>query len=440
MFSELHKPPIIGRIGLIQERGMKLRAVANPFRIYQYLLSPLGDFIYDILKGLDYDCTFDQSKGVTFIEEALAKGKTLYAYDLSNATDRFPLSIQIDVIRNIVRDTKSLMTPSLRNKSGITLDDLDNSIDLLHDLSRGRWYSPKLSPFNKDDDYLMWKTGQPLGLYPSFGLFALTHGLLIRTIEEEFGVSGSFRVLGDDVIISDSRVALRYKEIINQVGCSISESKSLISKDFGEFAGKIVGSQGVIPVEKWKDFSVNNPFGPIDCLGIPGLQFVPKVYRKRMRFLSSLPHPFGRELNPDGIDLQSRVDLVWDRLYPKSATEINDYTVSYQDSFESVNNWWKNVVWNNDSKTSCSRLPYQRDVLPQMDDLPISFDRCKIEHYNTYVRSLKGYETCTITKPSVLDRFPNRNNPHSGSSNSTLFSLFKLIAKPKGKRSIKNPF
>lgn len=52
----------VGRIGLIQEAGYKLRAVANPGRVFQRVLEPLGKVLFGLLRNLPWDCTFDQAK------------------------------------------------------------------------------------------------------------------------------------------------------------------------------------------------------------------------------------------------------------------------------------------------------------------------------------------------------------------------------------------
>lgn len=39
----------------------------------------------------------------------------------------------------------------------------------------------------------------------------------------------SYALLGDDIVISDERVALRYKSFVHRLGVNISESKSLDS-------------------------------------------------------------------------------------------------------------------------------------------------------------------------------------------------------------------
>jgi hypothetical protein len=435
MYSELRQPPVIGRIGLIQERGMKLRAVANPFRLWQHVLTPLGDFLFGILRTLEWDCTFDQDKGITFIQEALAHKRHLYAFDLSNATDMFPLSEQLVVVRDLVTQLKANVgIPSLLSTDpDVTVDDLDKSLDLLRDLSRGRWSCEGLARYNGGDPFLSWKTGQPLGLYPSFALFALTHGILLRNLEKGVGTQGSFRVLGDDVIISDARVAALYKETITSLGCLISDKKSLVSSSMGEFAGRLVTIDGIIPVVKWQGFSLNNPLGTVGVLGVRGLGFVPSRYRKGVRRLMSLPKPFGLELNPDGIPLESRVDPVLEKLFVARGERevLTDYILSPRDRKDHETAWWKSVLVGADGR--CRLDSHQRKTLPYPSDQDGDVDLVKIEHWNAYIRTLKPWDEPKLQKPYSPARLVNRTSKWSlkGLGSSFFFKILRLIRKSK---------
>jgi hypothetical protein len=145
-------PDTVGSIGLIQEPGYKLRAVANPNRIYQMCLEPLGDCLYNTIRSFDWDCTHNQSKAHPVIQDKLRCGTTVHCIDLSGATDYFPLSLQISTLKRFIHDPYGY-------------------INLFGELSRSSW--------NFLGNKLSWKKGQPLGLYPSFASFALTHGLLL---------------------------------------------------------------------------------------------------------------------------------------------------------------------------------------------------------------------------------------------------------------------
>lgn len=62
------------------------------------ILSPLHDAIFDILRKLNQDGTFDQQKP---LDNLIAKGITGHkfsSFDLSAATDRIPIDIQRDIL------------------------------------------------------------------------------------------------------------------------------------------------------------------------------------------------------------------------------------------------------------------------------------------------------------------------------------------------------
>lgn len=435
MYSDLRQPPVIGKIGLIQERGMKLRAVANPFRVWQIALTPLGDFLFEVLRTLEWDCTFDQSKGDAFIRDSLAQSKTLYAFDLSNATDRFPIKVQIDTVKTLLSRLALFIKAEKcsKDKTAYTVEDLDRSLNLFADLARGRWECGPLAAFNGNNGYLQWKTGQPLGLYPSFALFALTHGLLLRRCEDEVGVQGSFRVLGDDVIINHPEVASRYKEVILSLGCEISDTKSLVSKAFGEFAGKLVGQEGPVSVEKWKGFSPDEPFGPLKVLGIRGLAFVPSRYRRQVKKLAGLPKPFGLELNPGGVPLVERVMPVLDQLHvAKGEREVlTGYTLAARDRHEIARSWWRLVLINPDDALRVGEA--DRRTLTWQDEQSYTSDIVKIEHWNAYVKTLKPWDLPTIEKPSVESRLVDRSSSakHHTKLKSVFYYLLRLFRKSR---------
>ena len=64
-----------GTVHMLQEPGYKCRTIASPYRLHQIALKPLGDKLFEILKTLPWDCTFDQQKAHPNSQEALRKGK-----------------------------------------------------------------------------------------------------------------------------------------------------------------------------------------------------------------------------------------------------------------------------------------------------------------------------------------------------------------------------
>jgi hypothetical protein len=285
-----HNSFLVGRIGLIQEAGYKLRAVANPGRIFQRVLEPLGNAIYDYLKTLPFDCTFDQSKAIPVLQEALTHGKTIHSIDLSGATDYFPLALQEHLL--------SKMFP-------------DIEVSLFGDLSRASWYMPQVGEIS-------WRRGQPLGLYPSFGAFALTHGtLLLGLLNKEW--DNQFFVLGDDVVILDDQLAQDYYQILQLMGCPVSIPKSLHSNSLCEFGGKIVTPSTVISQYKWREISDESFIDLAKILGPKSLSLFKPRQIKILRRISSIPDFLGGlGWNPNGLPLEQRCDdkMIWQEKLP----------------------------------------------------------------------------------------------------------------------------
>lgn len=81
---------------------------SRPFAIFEYIsqmaLSSLHDHVFNILRGLPQDSTFDQNAG---FRDLLYGGYSFFAsFDLKAATDRFPISFQERVVNHIYGDDK----------------------------------------------------------------------------------------------------------------------------------------------------------------------------------------------------------------------------------------------------------------------------------------------------------------------------------------------
>jgi hypothetical protein len=269
-----------GEIHFIQEPGGKLRSVASPFRIFQEALRPLGNTLYGIVQQQPWDCTFDSSKAQPYIQSHLAKGGQVHSIDLSSATDLFPLSIQMDALRAVIHRS-----------------DWD-FVDLFHDLSRSQWKSPL--------GWLEWKKGQPLGIYPSFATFTLTHGLLLLYLADGH-YDHQFFVLGDDVVILNDSLRDRYVSMLDRMRCPWSLDKSLSSYELCEFAGKIITSNWVIPQLKWRQVSDDNF---LDLCRLLGRRSRCLLSRRQQRVFDTVAHlcePVGLNMSLPGDSLTSMV-------------------------------------------------------------------------------------------------------------------------------------
>jgi len=275
----LEYDPPGGEIHFLQEPGGKLRSIASPFRIHQEALRPLGEEIYRLVRSLPWDCTFDQSKAILPIQSRLSSGGQVHSVDLSNATDHFPLSLQEDALRSIFFE-----------------EDWDH-IDLFVKISRGKWKS--------QIGDLQWTKGQPLGLYPSFGSFTLTHGLLLLHLAGDY--HHQFYVVGDDVVILDDKLHNDYIAMLDQMGCPWSTDKSLSSNKLSEFAGKIITSTMVLPQLKWRRMSDDNFLDICRLLGSKSRSLLTRRQKSVFDQVAHLCDPIGLNFSLPGDNLEKMV-------------------------------------------------------------------------------------------------------------------------------------
>jgi hypothetical protein len=174
--------------------------------------------------------------------KALKEKTRVFSVDLSSATDRFPLDLQVNVLKALVHPRDH------------------DFVNLWSDFCRGKW--------RYNNTYITWTKGQPLGMQTSFAAFALTHGFLLYFLLWEIqrehcegacpGWNGEFFILGDDVVILNERLFRSYRKTLEILECPVSESKSIVSNDICEFAGKLYTNGLVIPQMKWKGISDDN--------------------------------------------------------------------------------------------------------------------------------------------------------------------------------------
>lgn len=171
-----------------------------------------------ILKLIPNDGTYDQMKPLRWISGC----KVLRSYDLSSATDRFPLDFQFIVVENqFGREVARSWVDS----------GLEANIFQAPDGSKER--------------LIHFTVGQPLGYLSSWPLFTLCHHIVVWLAAESVYPGRKFSkyaLLGDDIVIGDKRVADAYFQLITMFGVSISLPKSLVSDSaFFEFAKRFRG-------------------------------------------------------------------------------------------------------------------------------------------------------------------------------------------------------
>lgn len=71
------------------------------------MFKPLHDFIFRFLKGLPNDGTFDQRASVLRAKEKALRSGNSFGYDLSAATDRLPISLQVRLLSDLIGSRKA---------------------------------------------------------------------------------------------------------------------------------------------------------------------------------------------------------------------------------------------------------------------------------------------------------------------------------------------
>jgi hypothetical protein len=215
------------------EAAGKVRVFAMVDYWTQVALKPLHDTIFDLLKGIPSDGTFDQHKPVKALIDRFGRGY-LASFDLSAATDRLPVRVQQSILavmfnanfaqawKSLLVDREYALLPSVRDRP-------DDPIHLYDDSSCYRY-----------------AVGQPMGAYSSWAMLALTHHAIVQFAAYRAGMRGWFMgyaVLGDDIVIGNEGVAKHYLRVMEILGVEIGLAKSLISNNGScEFAKRFYRS------------------------------------------------------------------------------------------------------------------------------------------------------------------------------------------------------
>lgn len=306
----------VGTLGVTQEPGFKLRVFASPNLVHQCALLRMKQQLFDLLRRVKWDCTYDQSMGIEWAQEQLTQGKLLYSVDLSDATNNFPLDLQLHLLREV----------------GCREED----VSLFCDLSRSAWQPTH----ERGAKALRWTQGQPLGLGPSFAAFALTHGVLVHSVARLLGLeTDSFRVLGDDIVIAGAELGEAYVSTLQEIGVPVARDKTLVSYTIAEFAGKVISKEGPITAAKWRDPSDNSFMDFVRNAGPGVVNLLPPRQRKVVEYLGPLPEPHGFGWNPRGIPLDARIQviLLLDELKPTRSVRFANVETSARE----LDNMWR---------------------------------------------------------------------------------------------------
>jgi len=250
--TQVYKPRL-GKLSVVRDQAGKARIVAITNWWIQIALKPLHDSLFLILKNIEMDGTYDQTKPLKALLNRLPLNQTLYSFDLSAATDRLPIALQEQVL--------GIIYPGSRFWRA--------ALDFA-------WVS------KYSETPVKYAVGQPMGAYSSWGMLALTHHVLVQYAAILAGYSRLFKdycVLGDDVVIANDAVAREYQKLMSILGMEINLSKSLVSKRLCEFA-----KTWMYNPDGSSDFIELTPLGSKNMIGaIKSPVFIPGLLVEALR-------------------------------------------------------------------------------------------------------------------------------------------------------------
>nr|BBG56023.1 RNA dependent RNA polymerase [Fusarium boothii mitovirus 1] len=215
----------LSQFAVKEEAAGKLRVFALLDSISQSALKPLHEFLFDILRRLPNDGTFDQDASVKRSNEKFSQFGIAYSFDLSAATDRLP----VDLTGSILEQLVGIKGFSSSWKSIMVDRDFQFPEAVVDKYFKG-----------EDPGYIRYSVGQPMGGLSSWAGLAITHHWILQLCSSRLNNLGwetRYEILGDDIVIFDSKLAKMYLYVMQELGLEVNSSKSINASHSGfEFA------------------------------------------------------------------------------------------------------------------------------------------------------------------------------------------------------------
>jgi hypothetical protein len=200
---------IHSKITQFPEKSGKTRTIAIIDYYSQRSLKPLHKGLMDILESLESDGTSSHANVGKYAERKCKERSYIYCADLSSATDRFPKQIQEALLHGLIKDS-----------------DLAAAF---YTLLTDRKFTVAWS-----GETVTYNCGQPMGCYSSWPLFSLAHHLVVEYCAKCAGIPSRkakylYKIIGDDVIITEEKIAQYYKHVMPALGMTINVGKTVES-------------------------------------------------------------------------------------------------------------------------------------------------------------------------------------------------------------------
>lgn len=219
----------LGRLGLKIEPAGKIRVFAMVDAWTQWLMYPLHDWLFKILFKIPQDGTFDQMNPIIKLQKKYADNpKGLFSsIDLSSATDRLPISLQVSLLKVLLKDI---------------VPDSESFSQAWADLLVKRRYEVPVKkgtkvPFDLPEEiesHVTYSVGQPMGALSSWAMLALTHHAMMQYSSFKCGGKGwftAYAVLGDDGVIKGTNQTNAYRSLLAKIGVKAGLAKSILARN-----------------------------------------------------------------------------------------------------------------------------------------------------------------------------------------------------------------
>lgn len=222
----------LGAVRYKPEPAGKIRIFAMVDAWSQWLLHPLHDWLFKILRAIPQDGTFDQMSPILRLQSKYAQNpKGLWSsIDLSSATDRLPISMQVILLEVLLKD----IVPDSKVFS-----------ESWRDILVERQYSTGIDPSNINlprkftvpsdtPSHVKYAVGQPMGALSSWAMLALTHHAMMQFSAHKCGSKDwyeDYAVLGDDGVIKGTNQTNAYRSLLQVIGVKAGLAKSILSKN-----------------------------------------------------------------------------------------------------------------------------------------------------------------------------------------------------------------
>nr|UJQ92621.1 MAG: putative RNA-dependent RNA polymerase [Mitoviridae sp.] len=289
-FKESHflaRSKDLGKLSIKSEPAGKERVFALVDVWTQTVLNPIHEMCFAFLRSLPNDGTFDQHASEMRARSKAKESNKSFGYDLTAATDRLPLKLQIAILNRIVPTLGDLWGPILVDRPYM-LDItkyLDGKVLPSHPQNRGKEMVHPTVFNNGGVDYpikvsfssagrasywieLRYGTGQPMGALSSWAMLAITHHYILQLAAVRAGVISrvsretwfsGYELLGDDIIIFNEAVAKEYLLIMDEIGVPINISKSVCANNSVTEFAKVTSFRGEnVSAVSWKMFMSQN--------------------------------------------------------------------------------------------------------------------------------------------------------------------------------------